>query len=280
MPSAINWNDVDTVLLDMDGTLLDLNYDNVLWNERLPERYATHHRVTTRHGATNARTSFRRNAPYDRALLPRLLGPLHQSRHARVASRIVAPDPLPTARRSLSRAAQGDRSARRAGDERTSRRPVDQRPADGTHATSRSVVFVARLRRAQGVAQFWTRLEDAFPFDVSRALLIDDNAAVLAAAQRHGIAQLLTVSAAGLFATRRDRNSLIRRSTASTRSCRERVERLAKRTPAKVRLDRWLWAARFYKTRSAAKDAIDGGRCIAADSAQNHRKRSASGSNS
>lgn len=30
--------------------------------------------------------------------------------------------------------------------------------------------------------------------------------------------------------------------------------------PAKVRLDRWLWAARFYKTRSAAKVAIDGGK--------------------
>ncbi len=29
---------------------------------------------------------------------------------------------------------------------------------------------------------------------------------------------------------------------------------------AKVRLDRWLWAARFYKTRSAAKDAIEGGK--------------------
>ena len=28
----------------------------------------------------------------------------------------------------------------------------------------------------------------------------------------------------------------------------------------KVRLDRWLWAARFFKTRSAAKEAIDGGR--------------------
>ena len=26
-----------------------------------------------------------------------------------------------------------------------------------------------------------------------------------------------------------------------------------------VRLDRWLWAARFYKTRSAAKHAIEGG---------------------
>jgi ribosome-associated heat shock protein Hsp15 len=30
--------------------------------------------------------------------------------------------------------------------------------------------------------------------------------------------------------------------------------------PSKVRLDRWLWAARFYKTRSAAKAAVDGGK--------------------
>ena len=29
---------------------------------------------------------------------------------------------------------------------------------------------------------------------------------------------------------------------------------------AKVRLDKWLWAARFYKTRSIAKQAIDGGK--------------------
>jgi len=28
----------------------------------------------------------------------------------------------------------------------------------------------------------------------------------------------------------------------------------------KVRLDKWLWAARFYKTRSIAKDMIDGGK--------------------
>lgn len=27
-----------------------------------------------------------------------------------------------------------------------------------------------------------------------------------------------------------------------------------------VRLDKWLWAARFFKTRSAAQQAIDGGR--------------------
>jgi len=31
-------------------------------------------------------------------------------------------------------------------------------------------------------------------------------------------------------------------------------------TPAKVRLDKWLWAARFFRTRTLAKEAIDSGR--------------------
>lgn len=31
-------------------------------------------------------------------------------------------------------------------------------------------------------------------------------------------------------------------------------------TSTRVRLDKWLWAARFYKTRSLAKQAIEGGK--------------------
>jgi ribosome-associated heat shock protein Hsp15 len=31
-------------------------------------------------------------------------------------------------------------------------------------------------------------------------------------------------------------------------------------THDRVRLDKWLWAARFYKTRALAADAIDGGK--------------------
>jgi 5'-nucleotidase len=36
----INWSSIETVLLDMDGTLLDLHFDNYFWQEYLPLRYA------------------------------------------------------------------------------------------------------------------------------------------------------------------------------------------------------------------------------------------------
>jgi 5'-nucleotidase len=37
---GIDWNAIDTVFLDMDGTLLDLNFDNHFWQAHVPERYA------------------------------------------------------------------------------------------------------------------------------------------------------------------------------------------------------------------------------------------------
>ncbi|MCC5827687.1 GMP/IMP nucleotidase [Alkalimonas sp.] len=36
----LNWDQIDTVLLDMDGTLLDLHFDNYFWLEHLPRRWA------------------------------------------------------------------------------------------------------------------------------------------------------------------------------------------------------------------------------------------------
>ena len=36
----IEWNKIDTVLLDMDGTLLDLNFDNHFWQEFVPLKFS------------------------------------------------------------------------------------------------------------------------------------------------------------------------------------------------------------------------------------------------
>jgi putative hydrolase of the HAD superfamily len=36
----VDWSAIDTVLLDMDGTLLDLSFDNWFWQELIPSRFA------------------------------------------------------------------------------------------------------------------------------------------------------------------------------------------------------------------------------------------------
>jgi len=43
--ALIQWNDIRTVLLDMDGTLLDLHFDNHFWLEHMPRRYAEEREV-------------------------------------------------------------------------------------------------------------------------------------------------------------------------------------------------------------------------------------------
>ena len=55
----LNWAHIDSVLLDLDGTLLDLHYDNYFWNEFVPARYARNRNLSV----TDAKTK----------LLPRML---------------------------------------------------------------------------------------------------------------------------------------------------------------------------------------------------------------
>src|SRR3954467_1091691 len=37
---APDWRDIDTVCLDLDGTLLDQAYDNHIWRDLVPQRFA------------------------------------------------------------------------------------------------------------------------------------------------------------------------------------------------------------------------------------------------
>ncbi len=41
----IDWQQIHTVFLDMDGTLLDLHFDNHFWLKHMPKRYAEKHNI-------------------------------------------------------------------------------------------------------------------------------------------------------------------------------------------------------------------------------------------
>ena len=44
----IDWQNIQTVFLDMDGTLLDLHFDNHFWLEHMPKRYAEKHSISVK----------------------------------------------------------------------------------------------------------------------------------------------------------------------------------------------------------------------------------------
>jgi putative hydrolase of the HAD superfamily len=43
---TVDWSQVDSVLLDMDGTLLDLHFDNYFWLQYVPMRYGEKHGIS------------------------------------------------------------------------------------------------------------------------------------------------------------------------------------------------------------------------------------------
>jgi 5'-nucleotidase len=44
--SPAQWSQIDTVLLDLDGTLLDLAFDSRFWRQRVPEAWAQQRAIT------------------------------------------------------------------------------------------------------------------------------------------------------------------------------------------------------------------------------------------
>ena len=41
----LNWGKINVVILDMDGTLLDLHFDNYFWHTHIPAKYAKTHNI-------------------------------------------------------------------------------------------------------------------------------------------------------------------------------------------------------------------------------------------
>jgi putative hydrolase of the HAD superfamily len=56
---AAQWHQIDTVLLDLDGTLLDLSFDNRFWRIHVPAAWAERHAVSVAQAAAELHGRFR-----------------------------------------------------------------------------------------------------------------------------------------------------------------------------------------------------------------------------
>jgi 5'-nucleotidase len=190
----IRWDEIDTVLLDMDGTLLDLKYDNVLWNQRLPERFATRHGLSVSAAKTHLDRHFEetrdtiehycldywgRFTQLDMIALHRELA--HLSRYRPFAQTFL--DRLKATERRAVLVTNAHRGSLDIKDEITS---LTARLDDAVSAHD--------FRAPKESQEFWTQLGERIGFEPSRTFLLDDNAAVLRAAERYGIRRVLTVS--------------------------------------------------------------------------------------
>lgn len=55
----LDWRETETILLDMDGTLLDRHFDDHFWLEHVPRRWADHHRVPLKQARERLHSLFR-----------------------------------------------------------------------------------------------------------------------------------------------------------------------------------------------------------------------------
>ncbi len=190
----MNWATVDTVILDMDGTILDLHYDNTVWNELLPRAYAAHHNVNLPHAQETLHAHMREihgsidfySFDYWTRFTGLDLVALHRQATDLVNYRPGAHAFLRWLRTSGRHCLIATNAHRDSVGVKFSHIDLAQEVD--------AVVSSHDFGHPKEAAAFWEALQSEHPFDRQRALFVDDNEDVLAAAAAYGVAHVLCVS--------------------------------------------------------------------------------------
>lgn len=190
----LDWQQIDHVLLDMDGTLLDLRFDTEFWLEHLPARYAAAEGLTVEEALRRIRARMQamsgKLAWYCIDEWSEALGVSVADLHRELAGGIGYRD---TALAFLEGLAASDKQALIVTNAHPETVDIKLRRT-GLERYVDAVVSSHDYGAAKEHDEFWQTLDTHYEFDRGRTLLIDDNLSVLRAAQRFGIAHLLAVS--------------------------------------------------------------------------------------
>jgi 5'-nucleotidase len=190
----LDWEALDTVLLDMDGTLLDLNFDNYFWRELVPLRYAAREGVSMAAALATLAPKFASKHGtldwYCTDYWSRELGLDIAGLKYEVRERVRF---LPGAEAFLQELkACGLRVLLVTNAHHDSLRVKAEHTGLGVYFER--LVCSHTYGMPKEHPDFWGKLQTDLEFDAQRSLFIDDTPTVLAAARAFGIRHLLAVS--------------------------------------------------------------------------------------
>lgn len=189
----LDWNAIDTVLLDMDGTLLDLHFDNYFWRTHVPLRYAEQHGVPLSASHEELRVRYQLHAGtlnwycvdfWSRELKLDIARLKTEVQHL-IAIHPHVPEFLRAARNAGKRIALVTNAHQKSLALKMECTRID--------AHFDAVISSHQIGLPKEHADFWDKLQGIECYDPAHTLLVDDSLPVLRSAQAYGIAHLRAV---------------------------------------------------------------------------------------
>jgi putative hydrolase of the HAD superfamily len=192
-PKIRDWESIDSVFLDLDGTLLDLHFDNHFWLEHLPKRYAEACGLELDKARDQLYAQYRAKrgtlAWYCLDHWSELLGVDVMRLKAEVEHLIAVHPYVPEFLQALAARAKRRVLVTNAHPRALALKLERTRLAGYFDR----VISAHELHEPKEAQAFWEALQQTEAFDRQRTLLIDDNPDVLRAASAYGLRWLLAM---------------------------------------------------------------------------------------
>jgi len=189
----MDWKSITAVFLDMDGTLLDLYFDNYFWHEHVPLRFSEKHTIDVHDAKQQLLKRYNNKAGtldwYCMDFWENELGLDIAALKREVSKHIQI---FPNVEKFLKRLKLHEKHVALVTNAHRKSIAVkmDHLELEGYFD---KIISSHDYGHAKEELEFWRKFMQAEPFDPATTLFIDDNLSVLAAAEAYGIQHLLSI---------------------------------------------------------------------------------------